>query len=153
MRSRSFGQPSGHRLPRVGAVLLAVVLAGCAEIESSSRSDAYQPATLSSPDPNGIGTVSLTEEAAAHVDLATEPVQGRDGTLIVPYAALIYDKVGQTWVYTVVAKQSYRRVKVSVRSIDGQDATLSLGPSPGTLVVTTGSTQVYGSELGMASKR
>jgi hypothetical protein len=136
----------------VAAVLLGAVVGGCAEVESSSSGDAYQPATVTSPDANGIETVSLTREAAEHIDLVTEPVRARGGALVVPYAAVIYDKTGQTWVYSEVGELSYRRVEVAVRSFDGPEATLSSGPPVGVRVVTTGATQVYGTELGMASK-
>ncbi len=152
MRTRASGRAYGRRILPVAAVLLGALVYGCAEVESSSSGNEYQPATVSSPDADGIETVSLTTEAAQHIDLATEPVRARGSALVVPYAAIVYDKTGQTWVYTEVGEQSYRRVKVGVRSFDGPEATLSSGPPAGTRVVTTGATQVYGSELGMASK-
>ncbi len=69
---------------------------------------------------------------------------------MVPYAALIYDKQGKSWVYTVTEPLTYLRVSVVVKGEVGEDRMiLSAGPPAGTEVVTVGATEVYGAELGM----
>ena len=71
--------------------------------------------------------------------------------MIIDYAALIYDKQGKTWVYTVPEPLTFMRTKVVVAEIEG-NRVRSEGPPPGTKIVTQGVTQVYGAELGMAGK-
>ena len=69
---------------------------------------------------------------------------------MVPYAALIYDKQGKSWVYTVTEPLTYLRVSVVVKEeVDEDTMALSAGPPAGTEVVTRGATEVYGAELGM----
>ena len=95
-------------------------------------------------------TVTFTDDAAKRVGLTTEPVAAHGGGVMVNYAALIYDKKGGSWVYSVPAPLTYKRVKVVVDAIDGSRAMLSIGPPPGVLVVTTGAAEVYGAELDIA---
>jgi hypothetical protein len=114
--------------------------------------DNYAPATVTTADPSSAPTVKFTEEAASRVDLTMSTVAGREGALVVEYAALIYDKQGKTWVYTAPEPLTFLRAEVVVTEIDGNHVMLSDGPPPGTKVVTQGVTQVYGAELGMAGK-
>ena len=66
-----------------------------------------------------------------------------------PYAALIYDGQGVTWVYTNAKPLTFLRAKVVVDRVEGDVVLLSDGVLPGTAVVTVGATQVYGAELGI----
>ena len=69
---------------------------------------------------------------------------------MVPYAALIYDKQGKSWVYSVTRPLTYLRVSVVVKEeVDEDSMALSAGPPAGSEVVTRGATEVYGAELGM----
>ena len=136
---------------RIGlaGVAFSLVLAGCNEIEPAPTSS-YHPAELSSPGPQGVREVTFTEDASHRVGLQTSRVVARGPDLVVPYAALIYDKQGKPWVYTVTGPLSYLRVSVVVKEEVGEDQmALSAGPDPGTEVVTRGATQVWGAELGM----
>ena len=135
----------------VGAVLLAVTATGCAEVEEPAK-EAYQPASLSAADESGVKTVTLTDEAAERVDLATAAVKSQGKHVTVPYDAVIYDGQGRTWVYTQVKPLTYKRVRVAVATVVGRNALLSTGPPAGIQVVTNGSTQVYGAELEMEGK-
>ncbi len=142
---------SGHgvwRTVAAGFAVLALALAGCGEIETESE-DSYEPATVETADPSAPPTVKLTEEAAGRIDLAFATVNRIDGDVVVDYAALIYDKKGKTWVYTVQEPLTFIRTAVKVDDIDGDQVTLSEGPPVGTKIVTRGVTQVYGAELGM----
>lgn len=134
-----------------GAVLLAATATGCAEIEEATT-ETYQPASLSAADEGGIKTVTLTEEAAERVELTTAAVKAQGKQLMVPYEAVIYDGQGLTWAYTQRKPLTYKRVRVAVATVIGRNAMLSIGPPSGTLVVTNGSTQVYGAELEMEGK-
>ena len=76
------------------------------------------------------------------------------GTLrVVPYAAVIYDPEGKTWVYTEPKPLTFVRAPVSVAYIDGDLAVLSAGgPPDGTRVVTVGVSELYGTELGVGNE-
>ena len=136
---------------RIGLIGIAVsaVLTGCNEIEPDPASS-YHPAELSAPDLQGVRVVRFTEDAASRVGLQTSRVTASGPDVVVPYAALIYDKQGKSWVYTVTEPLTYVRVSVVVKGEVGEDRMLlSRGPRPGTEVVTVGATEVYGAELGM----
>ena len=70
----------------------------------------------------------------------------------VDYTALIYDKTGKSWVFTVVGPLTFQRAAVTVDKIKGPLVTLSAGPPAGTQVVTVGASEVWGAELGIAGK-
>ncbi len=86
--------------------------------------------------------VTLTEDAAKRLDIQTAPVQGK----IIPYAAVLYDTEGRTWVYTNPKPLTFVRSPVTVDHIEGDEAFLSKGPAAGSVVVTTGAEELYGSE-------
>ncbi|HYI58286.1 MAG TPA: hypothetical protein VEX66_08970 [Microlunatus sp.] len=131
----------------VGVALLA--LSGCNEVEEEPGSS-YHPAELSSPGPQGVREVTLTEDAARRVGLQTSRVTVEGADRVVPYAALIYDEQGDPWVYTVPEPLTYVRVSVMVKEeVDEDTMALSAGPPVGTEVVTRGVAEVYGAELGM----
>lgn len=139
---------AGLRIGLVG-VVASFVLAGCNEIEPAPTSS-YHPAELSSPDPLGVREVTFTDDAARRVGLQTSRVTASGADLVVPYAALIYDKQGKSWVYTVSKPLTYQRVSVVVKEeVDEATMVLSAGPPAGTEVVTRGAAEVYGAELGM----
>ena len=133
----------------MAGVAVSFALAGCNEIEPAPTSS-YHPAEFSSPDPQGVRVVTFTEDAALRVGLETRRVIARGPDVVVPYAALIYDKQGKPWVYTVSEPLTYLRVNVVVKEEAGEEEmVLSVGPPAGTEVVTVGVTEVYGAELGM----
>ena len=99
-----------------------------------------------------IGFLVFAAEALLwwRVGLQTSRVTASGPDLVVPYAALIYDKQGKSWVYTVSRPLTYLRVSVVVKEeVDEDSMALSAGPPAGTEVVTRGATEVYGAELGM----
>jgi hypothetical protein len=67
----------------------------------------------------------------------------------VPYAAVVYDKDGSTWVYTNPQPLAYIRIAITVEVIKGNDAILREGPDVGMKVATTGAPQLYGAEKGV----
>ncbi len=55
----------------------------------------------------GIAKLTLTEKGVERLDLKTGTVKAGKGTdVVVPYAALLYDANGKTWVYTNPARGS-----------------------------------------------
>jgi multidrug efflux pump subunit AcrA (membrane-fusion protein) len=79
------------------------------------------------------------------------PVRRSGGHEVVPYAALIYEPEGKTYVYTSHERLSFVRAEIQVDRIDGDRVLLSDGPPAGTKVVTVGADEVYGAELDIAS--
>jgi hypothetical protein len=68
---------------------------------------------------------------------------------VIPYAAVLYDLQGETWVYTRPEPLVYVRAPVIVDYIDGDVAVLSEGPPAGTQVVTAGASELFGAESGI----
>jgi hypothetical protein len=68
---------------------------------------------------------------------------------VVPYAALLYDAKGQTWVYTSPRSLTFVRQSVQVSHIAGDLAHLVEGPPTGTEVVVVGASVLYGAETGI----
>jgi membrane fusion protein, heavy metal efflux system len=80
----------------------------------------------------------------------TLPLKGTRNGLAVPLASLLRDVDGGTWVYESLGKHKYSRRRVRVEAVIGDVVSLSAGPKPGTLVVTDGAAEVFGSEFGGA---
>jgi hypothetical protein len=75
--------------------------AGCAEIESV-MAEPYEPAALESTGPDKPARITLTDEAVDRVALQTTEVKTLGKDLTVDHAALVFDKAGKPWVFTVV---------------------------------------------------
>jgi hypothetical protein len=133
------------------AVAATASLVGCAEIEVP-MAEPYEPAHLESTGPNQPARVILTEEAAHRVGLQTTIVRLEDGDLEVEHAALVFDKKGKPWVFTVVGPRTYIRAPVEIKEIDDELMILSSGPPHGTEVATVGAIELWGTELEIAGK-
>lgn len=138
------------RLASAGVVLVAAALplTACAEVETEAKAG-YEPAKVEPVDGTDVTRVTFTVEGAKRVGVRTAPVRGTGTRKVVPYAALIYDPEGKTFVYTSPKPLTYVREEVEVESVEGDRAFLSQGPPAGTEVVTVGAAEVYGTELGI----
>jgi len=133
----------------VALVLAALPLTACKEVETES-SVSYEPTKLQAGKGDDAGIVTFTAEAAQRARVQTTHV-ARDGArLVVPYAALIYDEEGETFVFTSPKRLTFVRSPVEVERIEGTRVLLSRGPPPGTTVVTNGTAEVYGAEQEIA---
>jgi hypothetical protein len=141
--------------PLFAGAMLAVAglsLSACTEVETETAAG-YEPATLESvKGRDDLKRVTLTAEGAKRIGLKTAKVGRSEGHKDVPYAALIYDPEGDTFVYTNLERLSFLREEVEVERIDGDRVLLSKGPPTGTNVVTVGAAEVHGAELEIASK-
>ena len=92
--------------------------------------------------------MTLTESAAGGHQRRDRgcPAGATKGELRIPYAAVIYYIGGSSWTYTAAAEREYVRVPITIKSISGDVATLSSGPSAGTPVVVVGAPEVLGAE-------
>lgn len=78
------------------------------------------------------------------------PLSGSGETRkIIPYAAVLYDPAGNTWVYTNPSELVFVRQPIQIETITGDDVILGDGPPAGTAVVTVGAAELYGAEFGV----
>ena len=77
----------------------------------------------------------------------SEAMAGSGHRTVVPYAAVLYDADGVTWVYASPESLRYIRQPITIDYIDGDRAVLSNGPPVGTSVVTVGALQLFGAEF------
>jgi len=87
----------------------------------------------------------LGERVAAHVTLKT----AKD-SLVVPWASVIIDINGGTWVYENTADQQFVRKRVQVSRVAGDLAVLATGPAVGSKIVTDGAAELFGTEVGFS---
>jgi hypothetical protein len=130
---------------RVVLALGAAALAGCTEVESESETG-YEPSKLRKTH------VEFTPEGAKRTGLRTEAVERTGRRVSVPYAALLYDPEGKTYVYTSPKELHYVKAEVRVARVESGRVVLARGPPPGTRIVTTGAVEVYGTELEVPAK-
>jgi hypothetical protein len=135
---------------------LALLVAACLPFAACKKMEVAEE-ELESPahveHPNGEdapATITLGKEAAERLDLHTATIEEADANgakqKIMPYAALLYDKDGETWAYVNPEAETYMREKLKIDRIEGEKVFLAEGPKAGTKVVTTGAAELYGSE-------
>ena len=78
----------------------------------------------------------------------TLPLLGEAESLVIPYAAVIYDVNGGSWVYQNTGPQTYVRARIEISRVVGDLAVLGRGPAPGVMVVTDGAAELFGTEFG-----
>lgn len=81
---------------------------------------------------------------------ASLPLRGEAESLTVPWASVVQDIHGGTWVYEQTAPRTFVRRRVAVRSVVGDTAVLAGGPPPGTQVAVAGAQELFGSETGFS---
>lgn len=69
--------------------------------------------------------------------------------LTLPWAAVLHDIQGATWVYEQTAPQTYVRRPVEVRYVTDGLAVLGRAPATGAKIVTTGAFELFGTEFGV----
>jgi hypothetical protein len=71
-------------------------------------------------------------------------------SIAVPWAAVVHDAYGGTWVYEQVAPQTYARKRVLLHHVTDGYAALEIGPPIGAKVATAGVAELFGTEMGFA---
>jgi len=135
----------------VAFVICGLMLSACEN--QSIQAEENEPVTLEKIDGSDLNRVILSEHAAQRLDIQTVPVSettmNEQSYLVVPYSAIIYDLVGDVWIYVNPAQLTYQREQVVVENIEGDLAYLSEGPPVGTLVVAIGAPELYGADTGV----
>lgn len=136
----------------VVVTLGAVVLAGTvvtyvqkAPAVSSLKADS-QPASVTALPGFEFPAITLTPRAAERLGVTSAVIEN---PLTVPYAAVLYDAQGKTWVYTNPKELTYVRHGIEVDRITEEQAFLLRGPAAGEAVVTTGAAELLGIEFGV----
>lgn len=125
-------------------LILASLLSACAPKASSTTK--INPVKLEPVDGTDFQRVILTEKAAQRLDIQTAEVSGTS----IPYAAVIYDTEGNTWVYTNPAPLTFVRAPIAIDHIEGDQAILAEAIDSGTTLVTLGVSELYGAETGVS---
>ncbi|NOT62170.1 MAG: efflux RND transporter periplasmic adaptor subunit [Acidobacteria bacterium] len=69
--------------------------------------------------------------------------------IVIPWASVLHDIQGATWVYEQTAPQTYVRRAVEVRYVTDGLAVLARAPANGAKIVTTGAFELFGTEFGV----
>ena len=142
--NRGFG---GWRSVLVLACAVSMGLGGCAAVKSASAPVGDAPASIEKAG-SDLNRITLTDKAVERLALTTEKVANGKGGLEIPYASLVYDGAGKTWVYTAPEPRTFIRAAVTVDKITGDKVQLSSGPKAGTEVVSVGAAELFGTEFG-----
>lgn len=135
-------------------LVLATLLATACASASADVAAKPKPAVVEPIEGSeGLNRVTLTEQAAARLDVQTTAVREETvngATLkVIPYSALIYDNNGGTWVYVSPAPLTFVRQKVTIDSIEGDTAVVADGLDVGTEVAAVGVAELYGTDVGI----
>ena len=80
------------------------------------------------------------------------PMTSVTEALVVPSAAILYDIYGGNWVYVQTSTSEkgakFTRSRVLLEWVEGDSAIISKGPAIGTLIVTDGAAELFGTEFG-----
>jgi hypothetical protein len=130
-------------------LLVMLVLAGLLLAACGPQSNPVQfepPSKLEPIEGTDLSKVILTEKAAERIGVETVTASGVE----VPYAAVIYDIEGNTWIYTNPEPLTFVREQIVIDHIEGDTAFLAES-LPGELkVVTVGVAEIYGTETGVS---
>lgn len=129
------------------ATAMAAMIAACGQEAEPPALE--EPAAVEEIEGSELSRITLSAQAAGRLGIETASVVEQGGRLTIPYSALLYDADGRTWAYTSPATNVFVRHEVVVDEIDGEVAFVSLGPSEGTAVVTTGAAELFGTETGV----
>jgi multidrug efflux pump subunit AcrA (membrane-fusion protein) len=95
--------------------------------------------------PNGDGRFRPGERTTVRIKLP-----GAAEQLVVPWAAVMHDINGGTWIFEKTADHTYASRRIQVRYVMDGLAVLASGPAAGAKIVTAGAVELWGTELGFA---
>jgi hypothetical protein len=148
----------------IGALIAVIGLGGCGGTRADNApAGGGGPVRLEPVPGTARHVVILTGAGASRLGIASEPAgpaaPATDGDTatatdqsLVPLAAILYDRNGATWTYTVTGPLTYERVPVTVVRVEGAQAVVQAGPAVGTQVVTVGGAELLGAEYGMVGE-
>ena len=135
-------------------IILAIAIAPIAGCQQDAAHEEHeQPAHVEPINGSEMSRVTLTPKAVERLDVRTAKVDEQKGSRnespqkTVPYAAVLYDPHGNTFVYTSPEPRVFIRQQITVEYIEDDVAYLTAGPEPGTEVATVGAAEIYGTEF------
>ena len=141
---------------RIAAIKLATAVAVVALATTAcgaTISDKYkvknEPATVEEVEGEEVWKVTLTSQATTRLGIETANVWTASEGLAVPSSALWLDTEGVFWVYMNPEPNVYLRHAVDVVDDDGERALISAGPPDGTVIVSVGVPELFGTEVGV----
>ncbi|MGD8866753.1 MAG: hypothetical protein PVI01_03970 [Gemmatimonadales bacterium] len=135
------------------AVLILAGLPFAACGREAQVHEKVEPAHVAHIEGTELAHLTLTPKAMERIDVQTAFVtqaqvsRSSEPRKVVPYAAVLYDAAGRTWVYTRPEPHGFVRHEITVDYIEGNLAVLSEGPPVGTEVVTVGGAELFGTEF------
>jgi hypothetical protein len=127
-------------------VCLAAPCASALAAETAVKT--IMPARVEATNDAKIMKVTLTPKAAERLGIVIDEVRADpSGRRIVPYASVLYDLTGKTWVYISADPLTFVRGAVVIDTIKGDNVYLTDGPPAGTKVLAAGVPQVFGAEV------
>jgi len=131
-------------------VFTSLLISACGQGSEATTTEEDRPVAVEELQGEEPTRETLTEDAAKRLDIQTATVQdaevGGAKRTVIPYAAIIYDTEGATWVYLNPAPFTFVRHPVTVDDIQGDQAFLSDALPAGSAVVTVGVAELYGAE-------
>ena len=128
----------------VTLVFAGLLLSACGPTEATTEK--ISPSKLEPIEGTDLSKVILTEKAAERIGIETVPASGTE----VPYAAVIYDIEGNTWIYTSPEPMTFVREPIVIDHIEGDTAVLAESLASELNVVTVGVIELYGTETGVS---
>jgi hypothetical protein len=125
-------------------ILASLLLPACGP--KPTTTEKISPVTLEEIEGSELKRVILTDKAAERIDVQTDAVNG----MVIPYAAVIYDIEGNTWIYTNPAPLTFVRAPIEIDHIEGDQAFLSQALESDAPIVTVGVAEIYGAETGVS---
>lgn len=131
-------------------IFACLLVSACGQAPADTAAEAPPPITVEQLDGQEPTREIVTEEAAKRLDIQTAAVGDAEVNgvkrTVIPYAAIIYDTDGATWVYLKTETLTFVRHPVTVDDIKGDQAFLSDALPTGSAVVTVGVAELYGAE-------
>jgi len=138
------------RWTAVVAMMACSITVGACKPKGVKASE-HKPAHVEAIEGSPLHRVTLTSRASERLDIKLTQVQdmvmGGATRKVVPYAAVLYDAHGDTWVYTSPEPLVFVRHHIVVDYISGDRAVLSGGPPSGTNIVIVGAVELFGAEF------
>ena len=128
----------------VTLIFAGLMLSACGPKEATTEK--ISPSQLEPIEGTDLSKVILTQKAAERIGIETVPASGTE----VPYAAVIYDIQGNTWIYTSPEPLIFVREPIMIDHIEGDTAVLSESLPSDLTVVTVGVSELYGTETGVS---
>jgi hypothetical protein len=137
----------------LGLLIAVPQLSACTQTSAEATGGA-EPAKVEHVEGSSdVSRLTLTAKAAERLGIETaqvreQKVAGKQRKVI-PYGALLYDSKGDTYVYVTSQPLTYVREPVTVDYIGAGSVVLTEGPAAGTVVVSVGAAELYGTETGV----